>query len=285
MKNKYNRKKIINIENELNYYFTQGQNNVISPNNKIIESFIRKEMQKYISSFSQVDFKSLSVMKKNQTFQSFSAVLNDTRKKEIANIEKLKTYKTINGAEAEKEVNYATIQKRLNTLLSLRDELAGILGRKNPDMISLTSRIEKIRKIKDSIFKDTKKRRVDSAKGQNLIDEINSLINDLKVQTDSLSGLLAELYLFATNYLMVHGAIKGTNKIINDMSKAFKQSKWLGRSAKGIVDVTIDPKIIKDLESLKIHDKQIKKTYKIGDDKDVNGLFTVSFTEDKVDIM
>ena len=117
-----------------------------------------------------------------------------------------------------------------------------------------------------------------------MVQDINTLIKATKINSGAAKGKVAELFLFATQYIRASGQATGIIKA-DELVKEFLITKTKPtRSHKGMFQSFFNKTYI-DLEKIKITDRKLSKEL-IYDGRDDNvGLFTCLPTEDKVDLI
>lgn len=260
---KYSKAQIKELEQKLNFFYKWGSPNAsIADKNarKTIEDIVKQVWgQKFI-----IDFDNLNV----RTGSDFEEVVQELEKSASDLLGQLKKINTKNN-----EVTYfATINKRVEQLKSLRDEIAA-QAKSGKNFAKFIMHVNAIENYWKSLKNGKNSGRLKMGDRDGIVTLINQVILDLKLNSSFFKGELAEFVLYCAQL----AATEKIQKSAKDIYRMFINDKNARKSAKGIATNFIDARIIQNMTPIKGSTR-----HKLYENK---GLFTCMVTEDKVDLV
>ena len=260
---KYSKAQIRELEQKLNFFYAWG-----SPNASVADQDARKTIEDIIKQiWGQkfiIDFDSLNV----RTGNGFEDVVKELEEHASYSLSQL----TKIGSNRSEKANFVTIDKRVEELKKLRNTLVDH-AKSGENFEKFIDSVNKIVEKWEPLKNNKKNRRLSLREKGGLVSSINQLILDLKLNSSSFKGELAEFVLYCAQ-LAATGKLRSSAGEIYQMFIDDKNSR---KSAKGIATNFIDARIIQNMTPIKGSTR-----HKLYANK---GLFTTMVTEDKVDLV
>lgn len=269
------------LEKQLNYYYKaqqqQDYGNIseedLKDMHKAVELYLGKKLEGI-----KIDYDTLSTSSKTKNFNQDILQLKGAYEKSLE--EELKSYSKNSLNSNGQQINKKTIERRMNTLLKLREELekdkntSDVLIKK---MKALEQEWKYIQELLNSHKVMSKNRillRKENSRANNFIHDLDECISSFLKGTSTMHGEYAEAIISATNYVLNANAKKGVDNILSHLSKNVIGDKT---SKKGLKSDFFDSEFV-DLQQIAIDSKkQFTDKY--------DNVWTVNATQDKVDVI